>query len=319
MFKATDGYKLISADYSKQEVFIAASVSGDQSFIESCKNSLKNDTDIYSEIASMIYNVPYADCVEENPDGSKNDVGKERRGNAKAITLSILYSKGVNSIATDLNVTTQKAQAIYNSVLKAFPKLEETISGSQQHARDFGWVETAWGTRRHLPDMQLQPYEFKLLDGTPLDFDPMEFTTETLSLEVPKRVQDDYTKQLQKAFGIQKKNVIKQKAKEQGIIIKDNGGFIAQAERQCLNSRIQGSASNITKVAMILINNDKKLKELGLRILLTIHDELIAEAPIENIEEASQRMAELMVLAGKSHIVVPMKVDLEITTNWYGK
>lgn len=70
---------------------------------------------------------------------------------------------------------------------------------------------------------------------------------------------------------------------------------------------------------MILVNNDEKLKQLGLRLLLTIHDELIAEAPIENIEEASQRMAELMVQAGAQKIVVPMKVDLEITDNWYGK
>ena len=319
MFKATDGYKLISCDYSKQEVFIAASVSGDEAFIESCKNSLKNDTDIYSEIASMIYNLPYDECVEFRPDGSTNYEGKERRGNAKAITLSILYSKGVNSIALDLKVSTDKAQAIYNEVLKAFPKLEETIKGSQETARKIGYVETAWGTRRHLPDMQLEPYEFTLINGVPLDFDPLCFDNVVEDLTVPKKVKENYISKLNKAYGVQKKNAIIQQAKEQGIKIKNNGGFIAQAERQCLNSRIQGSASNVTKVAMILINNDKRLKELGLRLLLTIHDELIAEAPAENIEEASNRMAELMIKAGEEKISVPMKVDIEITNNWYMK
>ena len=319
MFKATDGYKLISCDYSKQEVFIAASVSGDEAFIESCKNSLKNNTDIYSEIASMIYNLPYDECVEFRPDGSTNYEGKERRGNAKAIVLSILYSKGVNSIAQDLKVSTDKAQAIYNGVLKAFPKLEETIKGSQETARKIGYVETAWGTRRHLPDMQLEPYEFTLIDGVPLDFDPLCFDNVVEDLTVPKKVKENYTSKLDKAFGVQKKNAIIQQAKEQGIKIKNNGGFIAQAERQCLNSRIQGSASNVTKVAMILISKDKRLKELGLRLLIPVHDELIAEAPAENIEEASQRMAELMIKAGEEKICVPMKVDIEITDNWYLK
>lgn len=319
MFKATDGYKLISADYSKQEVFIAASVSGDKAFIESCKNSLKNNTEIYSVIASMIYSVPYDECCESRKDGTKNDAGKERRSAAKAITLGILYSKEVPSIATDLGITKQKAQQVYDRVLKAFPTLKKFMEQSQNDARTRGFVETAWGRRRHLPDMQLAEFEFTLENGTPVDFDPLSFEPLAVSTEVPKKLQAEFTKKMKSAFGQQKKAMVKAEAKARGVILKDNGGFIAQATRQCVNSRVQGSAGDITKVAMILVNSDKKLKQLGLRLLLTIHDELIAEAPIENIDEASQRMAELMVQAGAQKIVVPMKVDLEITDNWYGK
>lgn len=43
--------------------------------------------DLYSEIASKAFNVPYEDCLEFNPDGTTNKEGKERRSRAKSILL----------------------------------------------------------------------------------------------------------------------------------------------------------------------------------------------------------------------------------------
>ncbi len=317
MFKASPGYKLISGDYSKQEVFIAASVSEDKYFIESCKKALKNNTDLYSEIASMIYNLPYDDCVEFRKDGTTNSQGKERRGNAKAIVLGILYSKEVPSIASDLNITREKAQQIYDKVLAAFPALRKFMQQSQKDAREKGYVETAWGRRRHLPDMQLDDYEFT--SDEVVDFDPLSFSKIAVNTGVPKKLKDSYTKRMKAAFGWAKKNAVISEAKERGIKIKDNTGLIQQATRQCVNSRVQGSAGDITKVAMILVDKDTELQSLGFRLLLTIHDELMAEVPEQNVERACERMTELMVKAGAERITVPMKVDMEITDNWYGK
>ena len=316
MFKATPGYVLIGADYSKQEIFIAASISQDVKMIESCKKN----TDIYSEIASIAFNLPYDECVEFRPDGTKNNEGKERRGQAKAIVLGILYGKGVAAIATDLSITKEKAKDVYDKVLKAFPKLKDFMNDSQECARVKGYVETAWGRRRHLPDMQLDKYEFKLLNNTPIDFDPLDFTEgSTESLTVPSRIKNIYIEKLDKCYGNKAKEAVKAEARSKGIQIKDNGGFIAQAERQCVNSRVQGSAGDVTKLAMIAVGNDEELKQLGFRLLLTIHDELIGECPAENAKLASERFAYLMIEVAKEVIAVPMMVDVELSYNWNGK
>ena len=108
-------------------------------------------------------------------------------------------------------------------------------------------------------------------------------------------------------------------AKERGISIKDNGGFIADAERQCINSVIQGSSADMTKLAMIAIGNDEQLKSLGCKLLLQVHDEVIAECPEQYAKVCSERLSQLMIQAAASKISVPMKCDAEITRVWYGE
>ena len=69
---------------------------------------------------------------------------------------------------------------------------------------------------------------------------------------------------------------------------------------------------------MIRIHNDKKLKDLGFKLSIAVHDELIGECPSENAEECSKRISELMILAASDNGVdVPMKCDPTIITNWY--
>ncbi len=312
MFYGGPGMKLISADYSKQEVFIAASISGDKEMMKACESE-----DIYSQVAAQVYNTTYEECLEFRPDGTTNYEGKARRAACKAIVLGVLYSKEVPSIATDLGISKQEAQKAYDSVLKAFPKLKQLMHDSQDDARTRGYVETAWGRRRRLPDMQLEKYDFSLVDGTPMDFDPLSFDSdEELSTEVPQKTKAELTKKLDKAFGFIKKQQIIQDAKARGIKIKDNGAFIAQAERQCVNSRVQGSAADVTKVAMILIHKNPELRALGYKILVPIHDELLGQCPAENVDRCSELVEKLMIEAGAEKIKVPMKVDVSILDNW---
>jgi DNA polymerase-1 len=63
-------------------------------------------------------------------------------------------------------------------------------------------------------------------------------------------------------------------------------GELARAERQSVNSRIQGSAADVARRAMISCEFDSTLANLGVQMLLQIHDELIFEVPEENVEEA---------------------------------
>ena len=115
-------------------------------------------------------------------------------------------------------------------------------------AREKGYVTTLWGRKRRLPDMQLEPYEFDFSNFVVEDFDPLSFNDnnlESIKEQEEQKAINYYTKQLNKAYGRVAKEQVKAKAREDGIIIKDNGGFIAQAERQCVNSRIQGKPNRL--------------------------------------------------------------------------
>ena len=69
-----------------------------------------------------------------------------------------------------------------------------------------------------------------------------------------------------------KRSKIIAEAEENGITILNNQGFIAEANRQVVNSIIQGSAADMSKRAMILIGQNEELKSLGYRMLFPVHD-----------------------------------------------
>ena len=313
MFKAQDGYVLIGADYSQQEPMVTAHLSDDKKM----QDAFIHGKDIYATIAGLAFHQPYEECLEFREDGTVNPAGKERRTQAKSIVLGILYGRQIPSIAEQLGVSTREAQDIYDAVLRAFPQLAQFIDESQGMARELGYVTTAWGRRRHLKDMQLDQYEFSY-SGNVTNFDPLAFG-KSVSVEVPESTKKSYTKQLERAYGWQKKNQIIQQALSQGIKIKDNSGYIAQAGRQCVNARVQGSAADMAKLAMIKINNDEKMKELDFHLLIQVHDEVIGECPEENMKEASERLSYLMRTAPSDLIKLPFKCDCEITRNWYGE
>lgn len=311
MFKATDGYLMISSDYSAQEPRITAHMSNDAKMIE----AYKQGKDLYVEVASIAFNLPYDECKEFREDGTQNDEGKQRRNQAKAVVLGVCYSKGVSSIAEDLGITTERAQEIYDKIMKSFPGLPTFMEQSEQMAMDNGFVTTVWGRKRRLPDMQLPKYSFTFTGEVPVNFDPL-----ALDAELPQITDEQinrYTRLMDNAYGKFQKDKVREQAKQEGITIKDNGGFIAEATRQCVNSRIQGSAADQTKKAMILVGTNKKLKELGFRMLIPVHDEIIGECPKENIKEVGKLFQQLMVDAA-SDLAVPSVCDLEITDRWYG-
>ena len=85
------------------------------------------------------------------------------------------------------------------------------------------------------------------------------------------------------------------------------------AERAAINMPIQGSAADIMKLAMIDI--DKYIKEQpNTEVLLQVHDELIVEAPIDQVDQIAQNMKQLMESAAK--LDVPLIVDIESGPNW---
>lgn len=321
MFVAPDGYVLMSSDYSQQEPKMLALICKDKEMI----NKVKTNRDMYSEIAAVAFDTTYEECSEFYLDenGNKTDKtypeGKERRSQAKSILLGILYGRGISSIAEQLHCSKEKAQMIQDKVFKGFPAIPKFDKDSKDMAREKGYVDTLWGRKRRLPDMQLPLYEFDFSNYTSSSFDPLSFNVSENDDNEKQAKMDYYLKLLDKAWGRQQKEEVKQKAKAEGIIIKDNGGFIAQAERQCVNARIQGSAGDMTKKAMLLIGNDEKLKELGFKLLIQVHDELIAECPLKNAKECKERFAYLMSIAAKDKLDTPIDCDVTLTKEWNGE
>lgn len=313
MFVADEGKYMLSCDYSAQEPRLTAHMCQDVKMIQ----AYKDGKDLYCEIASIAFNVPYDECKEFRPDGTKNPQGKERRNQAKAIVLGICYGKQVPSIAVDLGVSVNVAQEIYNKVMSSFPGLYNFMLESQNMARELGYVTTNWGRKRRLPDMQLPQYEFTVDSTKNVNFDPL-FDDQTSDFELTQQEIIQYTNQLNSCRGWKQKQGLVENMEKEGIKIKENTMKIADAERQCVNARIQGSASDLTKKALYLLGTNEQLKLLGFELLLYVHDEIIAQCPKEYVHEVKQLVEKCMVDAGKD-LDVPLVCDTEITEGWYHK
>ncbi|MGX8717825.1 MAG: DNA polymerase, partial [Desulfovibrio sp.] len=97
-----------------------------------------------------------------------------------------------------------------------------------------------------------------------------------------------------------------------------SGQARALAERQAVNTLIQGSAADLIKFAMLAVHGDPLLKDLGARLLLQVHDELIVEVPQENAPQAAGRLSALMTDTASwgVELSVPLVADAGIGSNW---
>jgi DNA polymerase-1 len=88
----------------------------------------------------------------------------------------------------------------------------------------------------------------------------------------------------------------------------------ANAERMAMNSPIQGTASDLIKVAMVRLDEGLLQKKLKSKLLLQVHDELVLEAPMNELEEVKALLIETMENALK--LSVPLKVNVNVGKNW---
>ncbi|MDT5123972.1 MAG: polymerase [Acidobacteriota bacterium] len=93
-----------------------------------------------------------------------------------------------------------------------------------------------------------------------------------------------------------------------------NGNIRNRAEREAINHPIQGSASDIVKLAMLHVDDAIKREGLKARMLMQVHDELLIEAP----KEEAERVAELLrrEMEEAVELDVPLKVEVGIGDNW---
>ncbi|XP_038973141.1 DNA polymerase I A, chloroplastic-like [Phoenix dactylifera] len=90
-------------------------------------------------------------------------------------------------------------------------------------------------------------------------------------------------------------------------------------ERAAINTPVQGSAADVAMCAMLEIDRNTRLKELGWRLLLQVHDEVILEGPTESAELAKAIVTECMSkpFYGTNFLQVDLSVDAKCAQNWY--
>lgn len=335
MFKASEGYIMMSSDYSQQEIRVLAHCSGDEEMI----NAYKNNKDLYAIMAAKVYNKPYEDCLEFYPEGTKliidgkeiickkkehtNKEGKKRRSSCKSLVLGIMYGRGQASIAEQIGSTLEEAKDLIDTFYKEFPNVRNWMTRVENSCSRNGYVDTLAGRRRELPDALLEEYEFKNKGGRPKDFNPLSFmspeTANELDYTVDEETKNYYINKLKKAYGWKAKEDVINEAKAEGIEIKDNSQYKAKAMRQAVNTTIQGSSADMSKLAMLYCAQNEELTRLGFKMLFPVHDEIIAEAPKETAKRCGELMSEMMVkAAAKLCPSVPFKCDVEFLERWGG-
>lgn len=93
-----------------------------------------------------------------------------------------------------------------------------------------------------------------------------------------------------------------------------NGNIRGRAEREAINMPIQGTASDIVKIAMLHVDEALKREGLRARMLMQVHDELLMEAPAEEAERTAQIVKREMENAVE--LDVPLTVEIGIADNW---
>ncbi len=236
-FVAAPGHALISADYSQIELRVLAHLSGDEALVE----AFRNGEDIHDRTAERVF-------------GANSGLDPhELRRRAKIINYALLYGKTAFTLAKDIGVPQQAAQAFIDAYFAGFPGVRTYIDRTLDDARASGVVKTLTGRRRLMPELNSR-----------------------------------------------------------------NGQVRAAAERETVNMPIQGTAADILKQAMIdvaaALDRHNTTAAIPSRMILTVHDELLFEAPLDDVPAVMTLVRDTMEQAFP--LVVPLTVDAGSGPNW---
>jgi DNA polymerase-1 len=236
-FVAEPGCVLISADYSQIELRVLAHLSGDAALAEAFREGI----DIHDRTAERVFGA------------SSGLDAHELRRRAKIINYALLYGKTAFTLAKDIGVPQQAAQAFIDAYFAGFPGVRAYIDQTLADARRTGVVRTLTGRRRLVPELTSK-----------------------------------------------------------------NGMIRMAAEREAVNMPIQGTAADVLKRAMIDVHAalvaHNRGRQRQARMILTVHDELLFEVPVEEAADLANRLKLLMERAFP--LAVPLTVDVGTGPNW---
>jgi DNA polymerase-1 len=137
-FVATEGHKLVSADYSQIELRLLAEIAD----IAALKQAFRDGLDIHAMTASEMFGVP----VEGMP-------GEVRR-RAKAINFGIIYGISAFGLANQLGIGRDEAGAYIKKYFERFPGIRAYMDDTREFCRSHGYVTTLFGRKCHYPDIK---------------------------------------------------------------------------------------------------------------------------------------------------------------------
>jgi DNA polymerase-1 len=137
-FVATQGHKLVSADYSQIELRLLAEIAD----ISVLKQAFRDGLDIHAMTASEMFGVPI------------KDMPSEVRRRAKAINFGIIYGISAFGLANQLGITREEASAYIKKYFERFPGIRAYMDATRDFCRANGYVETLFGRKCHYPDIK---------------------------------------------------------------------------------------------------------------------------------------------------------------------
>jgi DNA polymerase I len=232
-FIAPPGHTIVSADYSQVELRIMAHLSGDESLLK----AFAEGADIHRATAAEIFGVPLA------------EVSGDQRRYIKAVNFGLIYGMSAFGLAAQLAIERSAAQMFIDKYFTRYPGVAEYMRRTRELAHKQGYVETVFGRRLWLPDINA--------GGGP---------------------------------------------RRQG------------AERAAINAPMQGTAADLIKLAMIVLQQWLDRERLGTRPILQVHDELVLEVPDTELDRVKRELPVLM--SGVAKLRVPLVVDVGSGPNW---
>jgi DNA polymerase-1 len=136
-FIAPEGYKILAADYSQIELRIMAHLSGDEGLL----SAFAAGKDIHRATAAEIFGQ------------SLEEVTTEERRAAKAVNFGLIYGMSAFGLAKQLGVTRGVAQEYVDLYFERYPGVRAYMDKTRQRAHDLEYVETLYGRRLYLPDI----------------------------------------------------------------------------------------------------------------------------------------------------------------------
>jgi len=137
-FIAPPGCKIVSADYSQIELRIMAHLSGDKGL----RHAFEHGHDVHQATAAEVFGVPL------------EKVTKDERRTAKVINFGLIYGMSAFGLAQNLSIERATAQAYIESYFIRYPGVKKFMDQTREQARKHGYVETVFGRRLRLPEIQ---------------------------------------------------------------------------------------------------------------------------------------------------------------------
>ena len=134
-FISQDGWSLVSFDYSQIELRVLAELSKDENLLL----AYKKDKDLHDLTARKIFFKT-----------DEEQVTREQRSIAKVINFSILYGKTPFGLSKELKIPVVDASQYIKTYFEQYPKVKKFLENVLENARQNGFVETLYGTRRYI-------------------------------------------------------------------------------------------------------------------------------------------------------------------------